>query len=115
VPRRRKEKRREEGEFKGILAAIFGKISGRRHGICPPIGHTHSHFTFHSAHPPIALLQTAAAIFAGGLDLLSVKSVMRKLSRGVVRRGRTSSTPKMSVMGAAAGLKAGGKAKAKGE
>jgi hypothetical protein len=49
------------------------------------------------------------AIFGGDLDLLSVKSVMRKLSRGVVRRGRASST-KASVMGAAAaGLK--GKAK----
>lgn len=46
------------------------------------------------------------AIFGGDLDLLSVKSVMRKLSRGVVRRGRASST-KASVVGAAAvGLKA---------
>lgn len=51
--------------------------------------------------------QTAAAIFPAGLELLSVKAVMRKLSRGVVRRGRASST-KMSVMGAAAaGLKGG--------
>ncbi|KAI3438406.1 hypothetical protein D9Q98_000838 [Chlorella vulgaris] len=50
--------------------------------------------------------QTAAAIFGSrDLDLLSVKTVMRKLSRGVVRRGRSSST-KGSVMGAAAGLKA---------
>lgn len=66
----------------------------------------------HEPHalPPPALLpsQTAAAIF-GGLgeqELLGVKAVMRKLSRGVVhRRGRSSST-KGSVVGAAAGLKA---------
>ncbi|KAL4448019.1 hypothetical protein ABPG75_005238 [Micractinium tetrahymenae] len=54
-----------------------------------------------------AAQQTAAAIFSAGLELLSVKAVMRKLSRGVVRRGRGSSS-KMSVMGAAAsGLKGG--------
>ena len=58
-------------------------------------------------------LQTAGAIFGGDLDLLSVKAAMRKLSRGVVRRGRASST-KMSVMGAAASLRGQGKAK-KGE
>jgi hypothetical protein len=57
--------------------------------------------------------QTAGAIFGGDLDLLSVKAVMRKLSRGVVRRGRASST-KSSVMGAAASLRGQGKAK-KGE
>ncbi|KAL4444954.1 hypothetical protein ABPG77_004004 [Micractinium sp. CCAP 211/92] len=52
-----------------------------------------------------AAQQTAAAIFPPGLELLSVKAVMRKLSRGVVRRGRASST-KTSVMGsAAAGIK----------
>ena len=64
----------------------------------------------HNRPPP---LQTAGAIFGGDLDLLSVKAVMRKLSRGVVRRGRASST-KMSVMGAAASLRGQGKAK-KGE
>ncbi|KAI7835772.1 hypothetical protein COHA_010350 [Chlorella ohadii] len=47
--------------------------------------------------------QTAAAIF-GELEELSVKAVMHKLSRGVVRRGRSSSA-KGSVVGAAAGLK----------
>lgn len=39
-------------------------------------------------------------------ELMGVKSVMRKLSRGVVRRGRQSSVAKGSVVGAAAGLKA---------
>lgn len=57
---------------------------------------------------PTPAPQTAGAIFGGDIDLLSVKAVMRKLSRGVVRRGRASST-KASVMGAAAGLKAKGK------
>ena len=54
-------------------------------------------------HAPSHPAQTAAAIF-GELEELSVKVVMRKLSRGVVRRGRSSST-KGSVVGAAAGLK----------
>lgn len=53
--------------------------------------------------PPSLPAQTAAAIF-GELEGLSTKVVMRKLSRGVVRRGRSSST-KGSVVGAAAGLK----------
>jgi hypothetical protein len=61
------------------------------------------HLGFHASG-----LQTAGAIFGGDVDLLSVKAVMRKLSRGVVRRGRASST-KASVVGAAAGLKAKGK------
>lgn len=52
---------------------------------------------------PTTAPQTAAAIF-GDLEELSVKVVMRKLSRGVVRRTRSSST-KGSVVGAAAGLK----------
>lgn len=56
--------------------------------------------------------QTAAAIF-GELEELSVKAVMHKLSRGVVRRGRSSSA-KGSVVGAAAGLKTKPRKGAKG-
>lgn len=66
---------------------------------CPPLSPS-------AAQPSSPSTQTAAAIFAGvgEGEVLGVKAVMRKLSRGVVRRGRTSSA-KGSVVGAAAGLK----------
>ena len=50
-------------------------------------------------------LQTAAAIFGPDLDMLSVKAVMRKLSRGVVRRGRASTKLGMVAPGAKGSLK----------
>ena len=58
----------------------------------------------------------AAAVFGGTGEgeLLGVKAVMRKLSRGVVRRGGRASSTKLSVVGAAA-LKAAARSKGKGE
>ena len=46
---------------------------------------------------PLLLPQVIAPIFGPGVEVMAVKVIMRKISRGIVQRARAASTIRMSV------------------